>query len=238
MVSGINKPNGILFDAGNNRLLFCQFVYNATIKEINLNDFSITTVLSTSFANFDGLAIDGNGNIYVSCWGTNSIYRYDNEFSLPAELVSSWHSGPADIFYDQLRNILAVPNYYSNHVDFIPITPADVDEVYSRVPLEVALSQNYPNPFNPTTTIRFTISSNLKSEMSNVILKVYDVLGNEVATLVDDELSAGVYKIEFSVGQESFPVLSSGIYFYQLRVNPVNGGAGEYAETREMILMK
>jgi hypothetical protein len=221
IVSGITKPNGILFDAQNNRVLFCQFVPNAPIKEIDLNDLSVTTVLSTSFANFDGLAIDGNGYIYVSCWGTNSIYRYDNAFSLPAELVSSGHSGPADIFYNLLDNILAVPNYYSNHVDFIPITPADVDEVYGRMPLVVALSQNFPNPFNPTTTIKYQIT-----ELSFVTLKIYDVLGNEITTLVNEEKPNGSYEVEFD-GSE----LPSGFYFYKLQ-------AGDYTVTKKMALLK
>jgi hypothetical protein len=221
IVSGITKPNGILFDIQNNRVLFCQFVANAPIKEIDLDDFSVTTVLSTSFTNFDGLAIDSDGYIYVSCWGTNSVYRYDNAFSLPAELVSSGHSGPADIFYNLLDNILAVPNYYSNHVDFIPITPADVDEVYGRMPLAVALSQNFPNPFNPTTTIKYQIP-----ELSFVTLKVFDVLGNEISTLINEEKPNGSYEVEFD-GSE----LPSGFYFYKLQV-------GDYTVTKKMALLK
>jgi hypothetical protein len=241
IVSGLSKPNGILFDALNNRVLFCQFIYHAPIKEINLEDFSVTTVITTSFTNFDGLAIDGNENIYVSCWATNSIYRYDNSFSLPAELVSNGHSGPADIFYNLLENILVVPNYYSNHVDFIPITPADVDENCSQIPQTVDLSQNYPNPFNPSTQIRFAISLDARSEMQEVTLKVYDLLGNEVATLVNEYKPAGEYEVEFSVTHESFCAVTSGIsakggyasgiYFYQLK-------AGDFVETKKMFLIK
>jgi len=221
IVSGITKPNGIIFDAQNNRVLFCQFVPNAPIKEIDLDDLSVTTVLSTSFTNFDGLAIDGNGNIYVSCWGSHSIYRYDNAFSLPAELVSSGHSGPADIFYNLLVNILAIPNYYSNRVDFITITVADVDEVYSWMPLTVTLSQNYPNPFNPSTKIKYQIP-----ELSFVILKVFDVLGNEVGTIVNEVKPVGDYEVEFNAS-----TLPSGIYFYRLQV-------GDFVETKKMMLMK
>ena len=221
IVSGITKPNGILFDAQDNRVLFCQFVHNAPIKEIDLDDLSVTTVLSTSFTNFDGLAIDGDANIYVSCWGTNSVYRYDNAFSLPAELVSSGHSGPADIFYNQLNNILAVPNYYSNRVDFISITPADIEEAPSQMPLAVALSQNFPNPFNPTTTIKYQIP-----ELSFITLKVFDVLGNEISTLINEEKPNGSYKVEFD-GSE----LPSGFYFYKLQ-------AGDYTVTKKMALLK
>jgi sugar lactone lactonase YvrE len=233
IVSGITKPNGILFDAQNNRVLFCQFAPNAPIKEIDLDDFSVTTVLSTSFANFDGLAIDGDGYIYVSSWGTNAVYRYDNAFSLPAELVSSDNNGPADIFYNQQNNILAIPNYYSNLVDFVPITPVEVDELYGRMPLAVALSQNYPNPFNPATTIKYQIP-----ELSFVTIKVYDVLGREIITLINEEKPAGTYEVEFSIHSSSVRNLSagrqgltSGIYFYQIR-------AGDFIRTKKMLLIK
>jgi len=221
IVSGIDKPNGILFDASNNRVLFCQFVYNAPIKEINLEDFSVTTVLSTSFANFDGLAIDSDENIYVSCWGTNSIYRYDNVFSMPAELVSSGHSGPADIFYNLLDNKLAIPNYYSNRVDFIPVSPTYQDEVYNQIPLTVSLSQNYPNPFNPVTTIQYSIP-----QRSYVVLQVFDIIGNEVITLVNEEKDKGIYNIKFDGTR-----LASGMYLYRSQ-------AGSFVKTKKMILLK
>ena len=83
------------------------------------------------------------------------------------------------------------------------------------------LNQNYPNPFNPTTSIQYTISSR-----QIVTLKVYDLLGREVATLVHEEKPAGSYEVEFN-GNE----LPSGIYFYQLK-------AGDYSETKKMVLMK
>ena len=221
IVSGVTIPNGILFDAANNRVLFCQFIPNAPIKQIDLSNFSVTTVLSTSLTNFDGLAMDGNGNIYVSCWGTNSVYRYDNAFSLPAELISSGHNGPADIFYNQITNVLAVPNYYSSIVNFIPVTPLSNGELKDQVPRVVDLYQNYPNPFNPTTQIKFTIS-----EVRFTTLKVYDVLGNEIGTLVNEEKPAGNYEINFNATS-----LPSGVYFYQLK-------AGEFIETKKMSLLR
>jgi len=88
------------------------------------------------------------------------------------------------------------------------------------------LEQNYPNPFNPSTKIKITIPSNVKRETSNVSLKVYDVLGNVVATLVNEEKSAGNYEIEFNASN-----LSSGIYYYRLN-------AGFYTDTKKMILLK
>jgi len=87
------------------------------------------------------------------------------------------------------------------------------------------LSQNYPNPFNPSTTIKYKIP-----EITFVTIKVYDVLGNEVATLVNEEKLAGSYEIEFQSTMGSRQ-LASGIYYYQLM-------AGDYVETKKMILLK
>jgi len=83
------------------------------------------------------------------------------------------------------------------------------------------LEQNYPNPFNPVTRINYQIP-----ERSLVSLKVYDVLGNEIATLVNEEKPAGYYEIEFNAAN-----LPSGIYFYKLR-------AGEFVETKKMVLLR
>lgn len=97
-------------------------------------------------------------------------------------------------------------------------------------PSEFLLSQNYPNPFNPRTTIPYTIPLDERREAKNVTLIVYDVLGTEVATLVDEEKSPGNYEVEFesTIGSHQ---LASGIYFYQLK-------AGDYISTKKMILMK
>ena len=111
-----------------------------------------------------------------------------------------------------------------------PITDVE-DEGQITTPKEFSLSQNYPNPFNPNTTIRFTIS-----DLRFTTLKIYDVLGNEIATLVNEELPAGEYEVEFSAkGGTAFGGnalnLPSGIYFYQLR-------AGSFIQTKKMILLK
>ena len=86
---------------------------------------------------------------------------------------------------------------------------------------DFSLLQNYPNPFNPITSIQYAVSNR-----QFVNLKVYDVLGNEIETLVNEELPAGSYQVAFDgVG------LTSGIYFYQLR-------AGDFVQTKKMILLK
>ncbi|MEJ5306547.1 MAG: T9SS type A sorting domain-containing protein [Ignavibacteria bacterium] len=92
------------------------------------------------------------------------------------------------------------------------------------VSAEFSLGQNYPNPFNPSTKITW------QSPVSGyTTLKVYDVLGNEVATLVNEYINAGSYEVEFNAGQTRN--LSSGVYFYKLQV-------GEFVQTKKMILIK
>jgi len=97
------------------------------------------------------------------------------------------------------------------------------------------LYQNYPNPFNPSTIIRFRIprSENGKWKIENgqVFLKVYDNLGREVATLLNEKLSPGVYEIPFSINQFSGKQLPSRIYFYKLKTN-------EFTSVKKMILLK
>ena len=96
-----------------------------------------------------------------------------------------------------------------------------VEDELNEVPTDFVLAQNYPNPFNPVTTIKYQIP-----HRSNVSLKIYDLLGNEVADLVNEEQEVGFYDAEFNAA-----TLSSGIYFYRLQ-------AGDFIQTKKMILLK
>jgi hypothetical protein len=93
-----------------------------------------------------------------------------------------------------------------------------------------ALHENHPNPYNQTTTIKYEIPDQARNDNALVTLKVYDVLGNEVITLVNEELSAGSYEIEFNL-VPGIRNPTSGVYFYQLK-------ASFFAKTKKMILMK
>jgi Secretion system C-terminal sorting domain/Right handed beta helix region len=108
--------------------------------------------------------------------------------------------------------------YINPFYNFWP--PDDVEKVNS-VSTEFKLQQNYPNPFNPSTTINFVIP---KSSFVN--LKVYDVLGNEVATLINEEKPGGAYEIRWNAEG-----LSSGVYLYTLK-------AGDFVQTKKLVLMK
>jgi len=95
------------------------------------------------------------------------------------------------------------------------------DDANTTLPTEFSLEQNYPNPFNPATTIKYDIK-----ERTNVELKVFDILGREIITLVNEEKTAGAYSVEFNATS-----LPSGVYFYQL-------SAGNFVETKKMVLLK
>jgi hypothetical protein len=120
-----------------------------------------------------------------------------------------------------------------NDVLFGDTTVVSVEDGEIPVSTSFKLEQNYPNPFNPSTKIKFTIPSVIASETKQshlVTLKVYDVLGNEIATLVNEEKPAGEYEVEFGPGS-SIKQPASGIYFYQLK-------SGSFVETKKMVLLK
>jgi hypothetical protein len=97
----------------------------------------------------------------------------------------------------------------------------DVGEPRPAVPAEFALEQNYPNPFNPSTSIRFQLA-----EQGWVTLAVYDLLGREIAVLVDGQKPAGIYAVEFDAR-----TLASGMYVYRL-------SAGSFTQARKMMLVR
>lgn len=109
----------------------------------------------------------------------------------------------------------------SDQVEKWPAGLSDIRDLENGLPTNYSLEQNYPNPFNPTTTIRFAIP---KDEM--VSLKVYNILGQEVATLVNQNLKAGSYAFDFDASK-----LSSGVYMYTIK-------AGSFNVTKKMMLMK
>ncbi len=117
--------------------------------------------------------------------------------------------------------------YYGGRYSEMPVGVENGEE--NNTPKTYALLQNYPNPFNPTTTIEYSIP-NVRaknySPQQNVQLKIYDVLGREIATLVNQKQSPGNYSVKFDASN-----LPSGIYFYRIH-------AGDFIATKKMILMK
>ncbi len=145
----------------------------------------------------------GTGNFSIPV--SNKIYNYH-----------MWAN-----YYMQGYNIPDITAHPGQTGVVINITSTGVAEQKNIQPLEFSLGQNYPNPFNPTTQLRFTIA-----DLQFVSLKVYDVLGREVATLVNEKKAPGTYEVQFDGSK-----LGSGMYFYTLR-------SGSFTETKQMILLK
>jgi len=131
--------------------------------------------------------------------------------------------------YNSTARVLNLPSGVGGHfeITYAPvITSVAYEPIISITKFELA--QNYPNPFNPSTKIKYLIPNVIQGggEGSKVQLKVYDVLGNEGVTLVDEFKPAGSYAVEFNASN-----LSSGVYFYKLQ-------SGNFVETKKMILLR
>ena len=96
-----------------------------------------------------------------------------------------------------------------------------INNISTEIPAKYSLSQNYPNPFNPSTNLEFGVS-----KLGFVSLKIYDLLGKEVVTLVNEKLNPGKYRVEFDGSS-----LTSGVYFYRIT-------SGDFTETKRMLLVK
>lgn len=158
--------------------------------------------------------------------------------------ISSINSGVSWEFEFEFNTMSFSTLYYngklftgrSNGLYWLPYTPTSI--AGDIVIKSFILYQNYPNPFNPFTKIKFTIKTHHDASLM-VTLKVYDVLGNELTTLVNESRPAGIYEVEFNLSKVSRPEISSGIYFYQLKVEDSSIDSGQsFIETKKMILLR
>jgi len=149
----------------------------------------------------------------------DSIYR---EYKIDLGANTKWYGRIAEIRLDPVENITSGKVEITS-VKFTNEVTDVQEESSEKIPAEFCLEQNYPNPFNPVTIIKFQIPESMGG---NVVLKVYDLLGREVATLVNEEKAPGIYNVEFNASS-----LSSGVYFYKLSVN-------SFSEIKKMMLLK
>jgi hypothetical protein len=173
------------------------------------------------------LATDYSGRIYHGL--TFSSDKGNTWFDLPISGFSAGFNEDMVINHSNRIYAASTDGIFYGEADSLVVSVGNIEPTKT-----FSLSQNFPNPFNPSTKIKYTIPSvSLRQAQSDswVTLKVYDVLGNEIATLVNEEKQPGNYEVEFNVAQVSRPELSSGVYFYQLK-------AGSYIETKKMVLIK
>jgi predicted CXXCH cytochrome family protein len=98
--------------------------------------------------------------------------------------------------------------------------------ISNEIPIRFEISQNYPNPFNPTTNINFSLP-----RAENVLIKIYDIMGKEVKTLVNEKMAAGKFKVDWQSNNNEGKIVSSGVYFYKIT-------AGNFVDTKKMILVR
>src|SRR3972149_4536281 len=179
--------------------------------------FNVYYSTDASFAtktrlNADTVKLDNSGSVTAT-----TRYAYKVGATVPSGKafyfrIYPWYEGAASTskyVYTQLAEIKG------------STTTATAVRDEELMPREMQLAQNYPNPFNPSTTFQFSITKS-----SHVLLEVFNILGQPVARLVDENLSAGTYRMNFDAS-----ALSSGVYLYRLT-------AGNFTQTMKMVLMK
>ncbi|NWG28524.1 MAG: T9SS type A sorting domain-containing protein [Ignavibacteriaceae bacterium] len=205
-------PNGIPISTANDQQEYASVVFNGTNFFVAWDDYRnysdtadvYCAKVTTGGAVFQETAL-------VSGWG-NQFYTSLAHGSGSQVLLAfnGWTSDYQGLTVDKYR-------VWGKFVS----DPSDVFIETNTTPTEFILYQNYPNPFNPSTIISWQSPVG-----SHQVLKVFDVLGNEVATLVDEYKEAGNYEVYFNAAS-----LSSGVYFYRLN-------AGDYVKTMKMVLLK
>ncbi len=173
------------------------------------------------------LVKDDFSNYYFT--GNFFDVQYDKDGNIkwfqPSIVNSKYYNGKS-ILIDSNTNLYLLGDYYNGikQIDLITVKysqPIGIQPISNEIPRQYSLTQNYPNPFNPNTIIEFQLPVKSKIEII-----VYDVLGREMEKLIDNELTAGHYKITFDGNK-----YSSGVYFYSLI-------SKNYLETKKMILFK
>jgi hypothetical protein len=235
---GTDACNSILFDNNDTNIVYAG-LKNSVIKSVDKGDTWKGTGLSDTPYYFNALAQGHYTNIIFAGGSTDA-----NEFGLfySENGGDTWQQivSVLPVIIKGISSLVDIPDYTGELQDLLYIgTMGDgiylckigiLDEVYNNQNNlnQYFLSQNYPNPFNPSTKISFVVPNlaNRQTGSSFVTLKVFDVLGHNVATLVDEYKAAGKYSIEFNATN-----LSSGIYIYQLQ-------SGKYILRKKMVVLK
>lgn len=157
----------------------------------------------------------------------NLVFTVDNPSVTSVKLEATTTQNPNHSMLFVYRDVKdGTTQFRKEEPRFDQVSVALAGGLNSGLPTEYALEQNYPNPFNPSTNINFALP-----KAGNVIVSVYNVLGQEVTTLVNGELPAGSHTVVWDGRNGSGTVVSSGIYFYKI-------AAGDFNQTKKMMMLK
>jgi hypothetical protein len=246
VISGWGEPNAVLVEDinkdGFNDLVATSVVANEVVWFQNDGNQNFNkNIINGQYNGAYGLAVediddDNDIDVIATAWiaGIGSVFENDGnqnftEYDFCTGGYELLHLFVTDLDLDEDKDILGV--CYASNIPQLRWwennSTVSVEEINS-LPLDYQLFQNYPNPFNPTTKIQYQVP-----ELKFVALKVYDVLGNEVAVLVDEYKPAGIHEIMLNATE-----LTSGIYFYQLKSIDISKGTASYVSTKKLNLIK
>lgn len=220
-------PMGVLLDRNNNRVILLGYGTNVPIRAIDISSGNVTTIKPTNLSDLDAITRDKFGYIYITSYALGNVYKIDSSFANSPTLISSGHSGPSGLGYSYANHKLGITNYDSNKIKIIDLNSVPVIE-NNNIVNSFELNQNYPNPFNNSTKISFVLT-----KVAAVKLKIFDVSGKEVSTLLNQKLDAKTYNFNFDAS-----ALSSGVYFYRLEVIEEINSLNIKVITKSMVLIK
>lgn len=229
--AGNMGPEGLIFIPANEspngkNLLVVTYEISGSVQVFEINEGTVPVELNSFVASLEGNSVN-------LVWRTSSesnnkgfeVERsIDNQtYAKIAEISGNGTTSEMNFYSFTDKNVNSGKYYYRlKQIDFNgDFTYSETIEISINQPESFSLSQNFPNPFNPSTTITFSVP-----EKSNVSLQVYDLLGKEIATLMNEVKAAGNYTINFDASR-----LSSGVYYYRLV-------AGNFISVRKMNLIK
>ena len=249
--TSVGVPQSIGLDWDSNGNLYVSSYSGDNVRKFGLNGNDLGLFVTSNLAGPTNIWFNDNGDLLVSDYDGTAVKRFDSTGVFVSNFITGLGQAEGVDFFPN-GNILigngathSVKMYDSNGVyieEFIPngsgglmtpnavvirkSNPVSVDDESSINNFDFNLNQNYPNPFNPSTKISW------QSPVADwQTLKIFDVLGREVETLVDEFRDAGFNYILYDVNSSSKGGLPSGVYFYQLK-------AGSYTQTNKMVYLK
>ncbi len=208
----VSQPNGVVFDEKNNRLVVASWGASSKIKAVNLADGTLTTLVTTSLTNIDGIDNDAAGNFYLASWSPARITKYDPGFTIASTItVAGGVSQPADITYARQIDTIAIPNVGTNSIKFVgfppPVSAGEAEN--SGISMKIS-----PNPTAQEILVDFVLAK--KSTIEASILTTDGRTAKRLIfvkmppganrAVIDNlmHLAPGHYFLQFKIGQDVF----------------------------------